>query len=112
MKLDGSINYLETENKRNRLHAECFTRLACETFANAEILIAHHIVIDTGEAGGPIEVSSADTMLFDHRIMTARFGPKAIPIMQHLASVPPEERDDVLLAILNGDWDVIGGLVR
>jgi hypothetical protein len=46
------------------------------------------------------EIPSADTLLFDHEVMTRVFGDRAVSIMVHLASIPAESRDEVAATYL------------
>jgi hypothetical protein len=96
-------DYLGCENARNKRHAALYTAIMHEAFgSDAAVLIGHHL---TFEIGGNIEteneIPSADTMMFDHYVMGKVFGADAVRIMQRLASVSVELRDDVL----QREWD-------
>lgn len=93
-------DYLGFENDRNKKHAglyERFLKLAIGGEANVAVLVGHHV---TFEIGGDLEteneIPSADTLMFDHDLMRAVFGERAITVMMRLASVPVAQRDDLL----------------
>lgn len=95
-------DYLGFENARNKAHAAVYADLMRRAFAGDDqascaVLIGHHL---TFELGGDLdtenEIPSADCLMFDHDIMYKVFGPNALSIMQHLATVPVEKRDDML----------------
>jgi hypothetical protein len=92
-------DYLGFENQRNKQHADLYTRFlrAAIPESGVAVLVGHHV---TFEIGGDLmtenEIPSADTLMFDHDLMKAVFGERAIAIMQKLASVPCEERDHLL----------------
>jgi hypothetical protein len=91
-------DWLGTENARNKRHAKLYTAMMAAAFGqDASILIGHHL---TFEEGGNIdtenEIPSADTMIFDHYIMSKIFGARSVAIMKELAGVPVERRDDML----------------
>jgi hypothetical protein len=92
-------DWLGYENRRNRDNAALFTAIMKRAFGNAEVLIGHHL---TFQQGGDLEteneIPSADTLMFDHTIMTAVFGDRAVDVMQHLAATPCQSRDAVLAA--------------
>lgn len=99
--------YLSSENDRNTHHADVFNQLIQIAFGVDEVIMdGHHFLFESSEAMSVHDLSklnempSADTMLFDHPIMTAVFGDKAIAVMQSLAAVPVEQRDDVLRVAL------------
>jgi hypothetical protein len=91
-------NYIESEISRNKLSADLYERMLRKAFGNVEVLVGHHFVFEDPVAGLPSEneIPSADTVLFDHDIMTACFGEDAVRIMQTLAATPVESRDTVL----------------
>ncbi len=95
--------YFGAEKRRNTANGELFVRLVKIAFGDeATVLVGHHIVY---EFGGDLEtedeIPSADTVLFDHPIMTAVFGDAAIPLMQKIAAQLPGEREATVLAALN-----------
>lgn len=91
-------DYLSYENDRNRQHAQLYVdivkdALGCEW----AVLVGHHILYEKdGNVETEGEIPSADTLMFDHEIMTAVFGSDAIPLMQELVAVPASERDAIL----------------
>lgn len=93
-------DYLVSENERNKRNASLFTRILLHAFPEyqpEQVIIGHHLTfmfdnkLDTVD-----EVPSADTMMFDHFIMTRVFGSQAIAIMVELARWPVDKRDQIL----------------
>lgn len=92
-------DYLQYENARNKKYAALYTKLIKLAFGEKNaVLVGHHITFEyDGDLATENEVPSADSLIFDHDIMQAVFGDNCIRIMQHLATVDCEQRDDVLL---------------
>ena len=97
-------NYLSYEGHRNRTHAAIYRKMMHLAFAGegeTAIIIGHHL---TFQFGGDLEteneIPAADTLIFDHDIMGAIFGARAISIMQALAAVPVDARDEALAGYL------------
>jgi hypothetical protein len=91
-------DYLGAENARNKRNASLYERLLKRAIGeNVAVLVGHHI---TFEIGGDLstenEIPSADCLMFDHDIMTAVFGDRAIPIMHELVHLTCDERDALL----------------
>lgn len=97
-------DYLGSENSRNRQHAKLYTDMVQRAMgAQWAVLVGHHVLYECdGDVSTEGEIPSADTLLFDHPIMTALFGERAIPIMQELAALPCESREDCLAAHFYG----------
>jgi len=93
-------DYLEFESARNKSNASLYVSIMKHAFGDrADILIGHHLCFEiSGDLATENEIPSADTMMFDHNVMTSVFGDRAISIMQHLAAIPAESRDRVLEA--------------
>lgn len=91
-------DFLGQENARNKRHAALYTAIMQRGMGTDEdVLIGHHLCFEANkDINTENEIPSADTLLFDHGVMTAVFGDKAIDIMQHLAATPTESRDEVL----------------
>lgn len=90
--------YLREEGQRNRRNAALYDRIVRLAFgADNAVITGHHINF---QLGGDIEteneIPAADTLLFDHDIMGAVFGADAIAIMQSLAALRPEFREEYL----------------
>jgi hypothetical protein len=95
--------YLSYEGQRNRKNAALYERMIKLAYgANNAVIVGHHL---TFEADGNLEteneIPAADTLLFDHEVMTALFGDGAIEVMKELASVNVEYRDELALEFLN-----------
>lgn len=103
MKIDKS--WLGFEQARNRKNAEVYTailraaiaKLAQHSPDGIQVIMGHHLTFMVGtDLETEDEVPAADSMLFDHTLMTAAFGSKAYEVMGKLALLPCEERDQYL----------------
>ena len=97
-------DFLTVENQRNKDHAQLYVDLVQRAYGcNNAVLIGHHIVFEAdGDITTENEIPAADTLLFDHEIMTAVFGEdKAMRLMSNMAVTPVEHRD----ALLQQAWD-------
>ena len=103
--------YLETEDERNRTHADLFTAMVQRAFgASNSVLVGHHICFENaGDITTENEIPSADSLIFDHDIMRALFGDDAISLMQRLAATSCEARDRVLRDIYETRFGPIEG---
>lgn len=83
-------DYLGTENARNKQHAALYVAIIQAAFGpQNDCLIGHHLTFEAhGDIDSENEIPSADTMIFDHTIMGAVFGPGAPYLMAHLAMLP------------------------
>lgn len=88
---------LVAENHRNKLSQDLFQRLLELTFKPEMVVIGHHLSFV--KDGNEEEIPSADTFLFDHEIMQIIFGVDYIRVIQQLAMVPTQERDQLLREI-------------
>lgn len=93
--------WLAWENERNVHHGAVFIELIQRAFEVGEVvMVGHHFVFEPKAAMQHLdltklnEIPSADTMLFDHEIMTAVFADRAVEIMVALARLPAAKRDD------------------
>lgn len=100
--------WLAWENERNVQHGPVFIELIQRAFEVDEVvMVGHHFVFEPKAAMQHLdltklnEIPSADTLLFDHEIMTEVFGPdKAVAIMVALARLPAAKRDEYVRARL------------
>jgi len=97
--------YLGYENDRNTKHAAVFIDLIHRAMSPHEVtLVGHHFVCE--EVSDPPqpeadlktlnEIPSADTLIFDHDIMTAVFGSSAIDVMIDCVKLPAGQREECL----------------
>lgn len=90
-------DFLASENERNKRHCTLYGALMQRALGKVDIFIGHHLCFENmGNLATEQEIPSADTLLFDHDIMSAVFGNRAVEIMQHLARTPVDSRDIVL----------------
>lgn len=99
--------WLQFENDRNTHHGQIFIDLIKRAFRTDEVvMVGHHFVFEPQEAMQKLdltqlnEIPSADTLLFDHDIMTAVFGERAVPLMVEMAKVSCVSRDEIIAAAL------------
>ena|SRR5215471_18013464 len=95
--------WIQSEGKRNRDNAMLYVTLITKAYGvQFEMFIGHHLAYKSQHDAKTTldEIPSADTLLFDHEIMTAVFGQRAIPIMQMLAAKPCGEREQLLETLL------------
>ena len=96
--------YLGYENDRNARGHKLYEKLLKIAFgAENEVISGHHFMLapDGDINKGVNEIPSADTILFDHDIMSKVFGDKAVHIMSKLAMRPVEARDEFLKVLLD-----------
>lgn len=99
-------DFLGNENARNKRYAGSYTQLMQRALGGeqVDVLIGHHLCFELArDIATENEIPAADTLLFDHDIMTAVFGDRSLSIMQHLAMTPTQSRDEVLVAYLECD---------
>lgn len=101
------LNFLGREAQRNKTNAALYTAIMQRALGEqADILIGHHLCFEVAkDITTEDEIPAADTLLFDHQIMGAVFGDRALSIMQHLAATPTQSRDSVLAAYLGCESD-------
>lgn len=90
-------DFLEFENARNKQHARLYESLIKRAFGECQVMVGHHIGMEfAGDLQTENEIPSADTLLFDHDLMTRCFGDHAVTMMQELAAVPCTQREVLL----------------
>lgn len=101
-------DYLGEENLRNKMHAPLFVRMLKEAWGpNYDVLIGHHICYQQhGNIDTENEIPAADTLLFDHDIMTKLFGDRAVCVMRELATLKPGEREKKVEQLLQTGCNV------
>lgn len=96
-------NWIGDEGRRNRTHALLYANIITRAYgATFELFVGHHVAFKAKHDNLTTEneIPSADTLLFDHEIMKELFGDQAIPVMQRLATVPCNEREEMLAGML------------
>lgn len=90
--------YISTEIARNKAHGKLFAAIMRIAFGNDDdVSIGHHLSFQPhGDIDSLNEVPSADTLIFDHKVMTAVFGSNAVRVMQRICSFPADSRDGEL----------------
>lgn len=94
-----TAKFLKDEGKRNRANADLFRAMLCVAWGeDCDIIVGHHINFQFDkDFRTEDEIPAADTLLFDHDIMTAVFGVNAGPIMYTIAGLAPYEREAYVL---------------
>jgi hypothetical protein len=93
--LQTSKYWLQSENDRNTHHGQLFVDLLKVAFgADEVVMVGHHFVFEPQGAMAALdltklnEIPSADTIIFDHDIMGAVFGPLALQVIRYLSQFP------------------------
>ena len=91
-------DYLETENERNKEHADLYVQLIQRAFGKeAQVMIGHHLSFEfEGKLETENEIPSADTLLFCHEAMKLIFGALYEDVLIDLALTPAEGREEVV----------------
>jgi hypothetical protein len=106
-------DYLGYENERNKKNALLYQTILQRAWGkDLDVLVGHHICFEQNkDIKTENEIPSADTLMFDHEIMTKVFGDDASSIMASLARAPVETRDYVLsmhYVTIYGPYEVSG----
>jgi len=89
-------DYLVSENDRNHKNHALYERMLRKAFGpDTHILVAHHLTFEVA-GGEPVEIPSADTLMFDHVLMRKIFNEDFGEVIAQLALTPRETRDQVL----------------
>lgn len=95
MTLQTSKYWLQAENDRNTHHGALYVDIIKAAFGIDEVvMVGHHFVFEPAQAMAAQDLSklneipSADTVLFDHDIMGAVFGPVSSLVIPALAKLP------------------------
>lgn len=108
-------DWLSYEQNRNHTHAALYTRILqlAGIGKNIAVLVGHHIGFEfNGDIETENEIPSADTLIFDHDIMSRVFGSNCVAIMAELATIPAERRDARLEWHLNAKYGTFAESVR
>lgn len=97
-----TFKYLAGEGKRNRANADLFQALLCLAWGdNCSVITGHHVsFLFDGDLSTEDEVPSADSVLFDHDIMSGVFPDDYLKIMSALAPMPRYDREDYVRALV------------
>lgn len=93
-------NYLAAEEERNLAGTPIFEKFLKRALGKEVNIIAGHHIIFMADGNPPNEISSADTLWFDHTLMNRVFGPKALMVMQVCASRPRDKRERYIADML------------
>jgi hypothetical protein len=96
-------SWLHRETKRNTDNLALFEAMIRLAFPNVTLVVAgHHIMVMCEGVPAPIEIASADTLIFDHRIAQAVWGDDYINALNIFAAAPTaDDRDSAVRANFN-----------
>lgn len=93
-------SFLSTEGKRNRANADLYLDILRLAYPGEriEVIVGHHICFEfDGDISTENEIPAADTLLFNHDILSRIFGKdKARAYMHHMVDLDDEKREDYL----------------
>lgn len=92
----GTIkDYLGMENARNKHHADLYVKLIQLAYGDhQDVLVGHHLNFEThGDIDTINEIPSADTLIFDHEIMSRVFPDSYLKIMALCAACSADSGD-------------------
>lgn len=93
-------NFLTYEGDRNKKQRDLYQAILRAAFGpNTDVLCVHHVTF-TREGEEPNEIPAADTLIFDHDIMSRVFDDDYLDVIQACAITPCDRRDDVLRELL------------
>lgn len=94
---------LDAETKRFTSNADLFEAILREVYPDITFVAAgHHIMFLRQGQSLPVEVASADTLIFDHTIAQKLWGSDYRDVLKILACAPPASRDGVLRVLYYG----------
>jgi hypothetical protein len=95
-------SWLHRETKRNTDNIALFEAMIRLAFPGVTLVVAgHHIMVMCEGVPAPIEIASADTLLFDHTIAKRVWGAQWERRLLALASAPAPMRDALLAEMFN-----------
>lgn len=95
--LRGEAAMLDEETKRNVDNIDIFEAMIREAYPNVMMVAAgHHIMFVRAGIPQPGEIASADTLIFDHFVARAVWGPKYLGYLALFAAEPVDTRDLLL----------------
>jgi hypothetical protein len=93
-------DFLAYENEKNQRFHRVYEKFLQRAVGPCTVIVAHHITfMEPGKA--PVELASADTMMFNTILMKRAFGINSMNIMMELATTPVGEREIALAAHLD-----------
>jgi len=93
-------SFLSTEGKRNRANADLYLDMLQLAYPGEvlDVIVGHHICFEFDkDIATENEIPAADTLLFDHEIMSKIFG-KAVALqhMHHMVELDAGAREDYI----------------
>lgn len=90
-------NPLEAETKRNTDNYDLFAHILEEVYGDVATVVAgHHIMVIRKGSPVPIEIASADTLIFDHDVAKKIWKDGYLDVLGKLAHEPISTRDVLL----------------
>lgn len=106
MKLMGEIASeagANVETKRITDNIDLFEAMVRDAYDNVQVVVGgHHILALCTGWKLPLEIASADTLIFDHRVAQRVWGGHYKKVLVMLAEEPQETRDALLRTLYAG----------
>ncbi len=94
---------LDSESKRHSDNLDLFEAMIREAYDGVTMVVAgHHIMVMRAGHPLPIEIPSADYLIFNHTIANAVWKGRAMAVLTMLANEPVETRDALLRSLYYG----------
>lgn len=85
---------VDFETKRNTDNIDLFESMLRRAYPDTKTVVAGHHIMYTREGYDlPFEIASADTLIFDHKLLQILWPDSWIGVSTELASLPPLDRD-------------------
>lgn len=92
-----ALGFIHVENSRVMDNMDIFEAILREAYPDVNIVVGgHHIMFTQTGNPMPAEISSADTLIFNHDIAKTIWGNKATERLTQLALEPPATREKLL----------------
>ena len=97
------IGYLDIEGNRNAEDADLFEAIIREAYDSVVfVACGHHLMVSIKDTPVPIEIPSADTLMFDHDVAIKIWKDGYQNILTHLALEPAATRNSLLRKLYYG----------
>lgn len=93
----AALGFIHVENSRIMDNMDIFEPILREAYPDVTIVVGGHHIMFTQEGNPmPAEISSADTLIFNHEVAAKIWGDKATERLTQLALEPPATREKLL----------------
>lgn len=95
-------SWLNRETRRNVDNIALFEAMLRKAYPDTTLVVAgHHIMVMREGEPVPLEIASADTLIFDHDIAKVVWGAAWVSALTQLATTPPELRENLVRMMFN-----------